>query len=75
MSDIFISYANADRSRTEPLAKALEAQGWSVWWDRAIPPGKTFDQVIEVGVNAVDIEKGQNCPGNQCYCFRERGKE
>ncbi len=29
------------------LAKALEREGWSVWWDPKIPPGKTFDEVIE----------------------------
>ncbi|MDX1655715.1 MAG: SUMF1/EgtB/PvdO family nonheme iron enzyme, partial [Candidatus Competibacteraceae bacterium] len=47
MSDIFISYAAEDRSRVKLLAEALEAQGWSVWWDRSIPFGKPFDQVIE----------------------------
>ena len=30
MADIFISYANEDRSRVEPLAKALDEKGWSV---------------------------------------------
>src|SRR5215211_8193119 len=52
MSDIFISYANDDTSRVEPLAEALQAQGWSVWWDRVIPAGKTFDEVIEEAINA-----------------------
>jgi len=52
VSDIFISYASEDRSRVEPLSKALEEQGWSVWWDRTIPPGKTFDRVIEEAINA-----------------------
>jgi hypothetical protein len=51
MTNIFISYAKGDRSRAEPLAKALEDQGWSVWWDRKIPPGKTFSQVIEEAIN------------------------
>ncbi len=46
MSDIFISYARPDRPMAELIARALEAQGWSVWWDRVIPAGKTFDEVI-----------------------------
>ena len=52
MSDIFISYSREDRTPAEALARALEAQGWSVWWDRAIPAGKTFDQVIEEAIEA-----------------------
>jgi roadblock/LC7 domain-containing protein len=47
MSDIFLSYASADRDRARQLAELLERQGWSVWWDRTIPPGSSFDQVIE----------------------------
>ena len=47
MSDIFISYASSDRETAHKFADALEGLGWSVWWDREIPPGKTFDQVIE----------------------------
>ena len=46
MSDIFISYAGQDRSRVQPLANALSGCGWSVWWDRKIPTGSTFRQVI-----------------------------
>ncbi len=47
MTDIFISYASEDRDRAEPLARAFEARGWSVWWDRRILTGQTYDQVIE----------------------------
>lgn len=47
MSDIFISYAREDKGRVEILATALQAHGWSVWWDPHIPTGKRFDQVIE----------------------------
>jgi len=46
MSDIFISYAREDRPRAEAIAKALEAHGWSVWWDRNIRVGETFRRVI-----------------------------
>lgn len=46
MSDIFISYASEDLERIRPLAQALEAKGWSIFWDRTIPAGKTWRQVI-----------------------------
>jgi hypothetical protein len=47
MSDIFISYARADREKAELLARAFSRKGWSVWWDREIPPGQAFDETIE----------------------------
>jgi len=46
MADIFISYTKEDCERVEPLAKALENQGWSIFWDFTIPVGKTWRQVI-----------------------------
>ncbi len=52
MSDIFISYASEDLQRIRPLAQALEAKGWSVFWDRTIPAGKTWRQVIGEALDA-----------------------
>src|SRR5262245_12153862 len=46
MADIFVSYARADKARVAPLVAALEARGWSVWWDPAIVPGQEFDSLI-----------------------------
>jgi len=46
MSDIFVSYSSDDRDRVLPLVNALEETGWSVFWDRTIPAGKTWRQVI-----------------------------
>ncbi len=47
MSDIFISYASEDKKKAGLLAEVLEEQGWSVWWDRTIPTGRKFDEVID----------------------------
>jgi hypothetical protein len=47
MADVFISYASEDRDRVRALAEALERQGLDVWWDREIPLGSSFDEVIE----------------------------
>jgi TIR domain len=50
MSEIFISYASADRDRARVLAEALTKRGYSVWWDRTIPPGRVFDEVIQEAI-------------------------
>src|SRR5262245_22306021 len=52
MSDIFISYASEERDRVLPLVSALEKTGWSVFWDRTIPAGKTWRQVIGSEIRA-----------------------
>lgn len=46
MSDIFISYAREDRDKAQQLAHIFERQNWSVWWDKIIPPGKKYSDVI-----------------------------
>ena len=36
MSDIFISYSKADHALALKLSTFLEAEGWTVWWDRSL---------------------------------------
>jgi len=50
MSDIFISYAREDREIAASIAGILESEGFSVWWDRVIPAGRIFDDVIEEAI-------------------------
>lgn len=52
MADVFISYASAEKDRAKLVAESLEAAGFSVWWDRALKPGETFDKVIQREIEA-----------------------
>ena len=52
MADIFVSYSRTDKARVAPLVEALEAQGWSVWWDPEITPGDEFDALIGAELEA-----------------------
>jgi hypothetical protein len=47
MADIFLSYAREDRAAAERIAQALAGRGYNVWWDRDIPAGPSYTQVIE----------------------------
>lgn len=47
MADIFISYAREDRNWVRGLAQALEAEGYSVWWDPNLLPGTRYRETIE----------------------------
>jgi hypothetical protein len=48
MADVFISYASEDRPHAERLARALEAAGFSVWWDvEDLPGGLSFNRAIQ----------------------------
>ncbi|MGP8230046.1 MAG: TIR domain-containing protein [Steroidobacteraceae bacterium] len=52
MADVFVSYARSDKALVAPLVAAIEAKGWSVWWDPAIDPGQEFDRQISAGLEA-----------------------
>ena len=46
-TDIFLSYKAEDRARLAPLVAALEAEGFSVWWDARIGGGSNWRREIE----------------------------
>jgi len=52
MADVFVSYARVDKARVAPIVAAIEARGWSVWWDPEIAAGQLFDDQIETQLAA-----------------------
>jgi serine/threonine-protein kinase len=52
MADVFVSYKAEDRRRVKPLVDALEADGFSVWWDAQIGGGSAWRHEIEAELNA-----------------------
>jgi hypothetical protein len=48
MSDIFISYSKADHALALKLSAFLEAEGWSVWWDRSLGAADLYrDEIMK----------------------------
>ena len=50
MTDVFISYSRKDRARVTQLVAAIEAAGFTVWWDKAISAGTEFDREIDTAL-------------------------
>ena len=46
LSDVFVSYKRENQQRIEPLVRALQNQGLSVWWDAEIHAGARWRQEI-----------------------------
>ena len=46
-ADVFLSYKAEDRARLMPLVAALEAEGFSVWWDAHIGTGADWREDIQ----------------------------
>jgi hypothetical protein len=48
MADIFVSYSKADHALALKLSTFLEAEGWSVWWDKSLAPADLYrDEIMK----------------------------
>ena len=83
-TDIFVSYKSEDRPRVLPLVRALEAEGFSVWWDSHIGGGARWRKdiadhlqaarcVIVVWTNRSVGEKGEFVQDEATWAHK-RGK-
>lgn len=55
MASIFLSYSRADRPKAQQIAEALQAEGFSVWWDKVLRAGQTYDEVTEGMLRDADV--------------------
>jgi TolB-like protein/Flp pilus assembly protein TadD len=72
-ADVFVSYKAEDRARLIPLVEALEAEGFSVWWDSHIGGGSHWREDIREHLDAakcviVAWTKRSVGPGNDFVC-------
>lgn len=52
MADVFVSYAREDRPAAERIARLLQANGLSVWWDKAMIAGADINAVVDAELEA-----------------------
>lgn len=56
MADVFLSYARDDKQRAAAIAKALEQQGYDVFWDNEIPPGATWADYLQSKIQGAKVQ-------------------
>lgn len=52
MADVFVSYSRSNRDQVTGVSDALEASGYSVWWDRRLAPSDDYAMLIEEQIDA-----------------------
>jgi len=52
MADVFLSYGRSTRPRVEQISDAMEAGGYSLWWDKALNASDDYAMVIEEQIDA-----------------------
>lgn len=49
---VFLSYAHEDVGVAQSISKRIGHENWSVFWDREIPVGFTWDDIVEQALDA-----------------------
>ena len=68
MADVFVSYAREDQPIARRVAKALDADGFDVWWDVELPVHRAYSDVIERNLSeakAVVVLWSEHAAGSQ----------
>ena len=76
-AQVFISYKSEDRARVQPLVAALEAEGFSVWWDAHIGGGTNWQNEIEQHLDAakcVVVAWTKRSIGNDGHFVRDEAR-
>lgn len=54
MANVFLSYQREDHDLARRIARALQSEGFSVWWDDSLNPVEQWDRAIEREIAAAD---------------------
>src|ERR1044072_3336852 len=52
MADVCLSYGRSTRPRVEQISGAMEAGGYSLWWDNALNASDDYAMVLEREIDA-----------------------
>ncbi len=50
--EVFLSYAHEDIQVAQSVSERIGREKWSVFWDRTIPVGLTWDEIVEGALDA-----------------------
>jgi hypothetical protein len=50
--EVFLSYAHEDLDVAQSISERIGRERWSVFWDRTIPVGFTWDEIVEGAIDA-----------------------
>jgi hypothetical protein len=76
MADVFLSYARPTRQRIEQIGGALEAGGYSLWWDKALTASADYAMVIEAELDAAScVVVAWSKPARQSLWVRAEANE